>query len=599
MPTEIGKETACRSTRVDLGSLVLDSNSTSFRHRGCAAVESALSFDVDWADDAATFEVRNVGSRPVRIDEIVLFEGDHWLSADTSIHAEGFTMLSQTVGTLGNPIPLSEYTDRDHYRLPERDGWLTAYNMIFLAPRGQLPILLGFASSHRFQGAIRFSASRYEVVLDTEGLALPPGGRWALEEFVALRGRSRHKLHLRFADKLRRRHPATLAGTSVGIIRGWSSWVAHGVDVTARHMRTALAVLKAADRAGDVVQLDDGYQSRMGDWFAPNAAFGAGLEDVARDIREAGFVPGVWLAPFVADEDSNLFIEHADWFVKDNTGKPLRSDRIGFGGWGVNGPWYGLDGSHPEARAFLTAVFQRLSGMGFRHFKLDALYWGCLKGANFHADHVTRVESFRLGMAAIREGLAADAFVTAANHPVWPCLGLIDASRTSMDIFPTWESVRSTSLQNRLRSWQHGRLWSVDPDTVLLDNRGGSHAFAGSLSMGELSYHHASVFAGGGLVFSGDRLTDLPPDALSRLDELPGSPRTCYHDDGLNLATVEHSGGKHLVILNPDDTRAAAALPDVTLDKDIEATLGRCNIRLGKVPMVELEPRSGVVLPCE
>ena len=576
---------------------MLDLNGASCRHRGSAAVQSALSFDVDWADGAATFEVQNVGSKPVEIEQIVLFEGDHRLPADTSIHAEGFTMLSQTVGTLGNPIPLSEFTDRDHYRLPERHGWLTAYNMIFLAPPGQWPILLGFASSHRFQGAIGFSASRYEVVLDTEGLALPPGGRWALEEFVALRDRSRHKLHLRFADKLRRHHPATLSGTSVGI-RGWSSWVAHGLDVTARHIRTALAGLKAADRAGDVVQLDDGYQSRMGDWFAPKAAFGAGLEDVARDIQEAGFVPGVWLAPFIADEDSNLFIEHADWFVKDNTGRPLRSDRLGFGGWGVNGPWYGLDGSHPEARAFLTSVFQRLSGMGFRHFKLDALYWGCLKGANFHAADVTRVESFRLGMAAIREGLAADAFVTAANHPLWPCLGLIDASRTSMDIHPTWESVRSTSLQNRLRSWQHGRLWSVDPDAVLLDNRGGARAFAGSLSVGELSFHQASVFASGGLVLSGDRLNHLPPDALSRLDDLPSSQWTCYHDDGLNLAIVEHSGGKHLVILNPDDTRAAVALPDVVLENGVEATLGRCNIRLGEVPMVELEPRSGVVLPC-
>ena len=587
-----------RSTRVDLGSLVLDLNGASCRHRGSAAVQSALSFDVDWADGAATFEVQNVGSKPVEIEQIVLFQGDHCLPADTSIHAEGFTMLSQTVGTLGNPIPLSEYTDRDHYRLPERDGWLTAYNMIFLAPRGQLPILLGFASSHRFQGAIRFSASRYEVVLDTEGLALPPGGRWALEEFVALRGGSRHKLHVRFAEKLRRHHPATPSGTSPAR-RGWSSWVAHGTDVTAKHIGTALAVLKGADRAGDIVQLDDGYQSRMGDWFAPKATFGAGLEDVARDIREAGFVPGVWLAPFVADEDSNLFIEHADWFVKDATGKPLRSDRLGFGGFGVNGPWYGLDGSHPEARAFLTSVFQRFSDMGFRHFKLDALYWGCLKGASFHADNVTRVESFRLGMVAIREGLAADAFVAAANHPLWPCLGLIDASRTSMDIYPTWESVRSTSLQNRLRSWQHGRLWSVDPDAVLLDNRGGARALAGSLSVGELSFHQASVFASGGLVLSGDRLNHLPPDALSRLDDLPSSQWTCYHDDGLNLAIVEHSGGKHLVILNPDDTRAAAALPDVTLDKGIEATLGRCNIRLGEIPVVELEPRSGVVLPCE
>lgn len=587
----------CHRATVELGGLVLDLNGASCRHRGSAAIQSSLSFNVHWADDAATFEVRNTGSKPVSVEQIVLFEGDHSLPADTLIHAEGFTMLSQTAGTLGNPIPLSEYTDRDHYRLPERDGWLTAYNMIYLAPPAQAPMLLGFASANRFQGTIAFSRSRYEVALDTEGLTLAPGERWVLEQFVALRGRSRHRLHERFAERLLRHHPATPAATA-SARRGWSSWVAHGLDVTAEHIDTALAVLKAADRAGDIVQLDDGYQSRMGDWFTPKAAFGARLEDVAKAIRAAGFVPGVWLAPFVADEDSTLFIEHPDWFVKDDAGKPLRSDRVGFGGWGVDGPWYGLDGSHPAARAFLTSVFRRFSDMGFRHFKLDALYWGCLKGALFHSDHVTRVESFRLGMAAIREGLPADAFVTAANHPLWPCLGLIDASRTSMDIFPTWESVRSTSLQNRLRSWQHGWLWSVDADAVLLHN-GGAHAFAGSLTGGELSFHQASAFACGGLALCGDKLDHLALDALSRLDDLPSSPWTCYHDDGLNVATVEHVGGKHVVILNPGDARVAAELPDVTLVNGVEPTLGRSTVRLGKVPVVELEPRSGVVLPFE
>ena len=582
---------------IDLGALVLDPGYPRVRIRGDADGHNAPGVRVRWRADIGSFEVENVGSEPFEIEEVVLFEGSHRLPAETRIHAEGFTMLSQTGGTLGRPVALSEFTDQDHYGLREADGWLWAYNMIILSPPGKMPMLLGFASAHRFQGTIRFTAGRYEIVLDTEGLVLPPAGRWRLEEFVALRERSMDVLHQRFAARIRRQHPMAPSAAS-GSIRGWSSWVAHGLDLTAEHVRAAIAALKSSGRSGDVVQLDDGYQVRMGDWFATKAGFGAELEELAADIRGAGFVPGLWLAPFVADEDSRLFAEHPDWFVKDDSGEPLSSDRLGFGGWGVNGPWYGLDGSHPAARQHLESVFRELCRMGFRHFKLDALYWGCLRGARFHDDTMTRIESFRLGMAAVRQGLASGTFLTAANHPVWPCLGLIDASRTSMDIFPTWESVRSTSLQNRLRSWQHGRLWSVDPDSVLLDRREGAHAFDGHLSAAELTYHLASVFASGGLTLSGDILEHLPHDTVATLDRLPDRRLVRYHDDELNVATVVHSGGTHVVVLNPSDARTTFALSAVKLAADVEPTLGRGIIRHGDPPTVELAPRAGVVLPC-
>ncbi len=44
-----------------------------------------------------------------------------------------------------------------------------------------------------------------------------------------------------------------------------------------------------------------------------------------------------------------LHREHPEWFMKDETGQPLRSDKVTFGGK-RNGPWYALDGTHPGAR---------------------------------------------------------------------------------------------------------------------------------------------------------------------------------------------------------------------------------------------------------
>ena len=39
-----------------------------------------------------------------------------------------------------------------------------------------------------------------------------------------------------------------------------------------------------------------------------------------RQIRERGFEPAIWVAPFIAEEGSHLFQQHPDWFVKDDDG---------------------------------------------------------------------------------------------------------------------------------------------------------------------------------------------------------------------------------------------------------------------------------------
>ena len=121
----------------------------------------------------------------------------------------------------------------------------------------------------------------------------------------------------------------------------------------------------------------------MGDWLETGKSFGGDIKAVLRDIRERGFEPAIWVAPFVASPQSKLFREHPDWFIKDADGKPLRSDKVGFGGWRL-GPWYALDGTHPEAQRFLEHTFRVMrEEWGCTYFKLDANYWGTLHRGHF------------------------------------------------------------------------------------------------------------------------------------------------------------------------------------------------------------------------
>jgi alpha-galactosidase len=69
---------------------------------------------------------------------------------------------------------------------------------------------------------------------------------------------------------------------------------------------------------------------------------------------------------------------------------------------------------------------------GCAYFKLDANFWGAIHGGRFHDPKATRVEAYRRGMQAIRRG-AGDAFLLGCNHPIFPSLGLIDGSRSSIN----------------------------------------------------------------------------------------------------------------------------------------------------------------------
>ena len=151
----------------------------------------------------------------------------------------------------------------------------------------------------------------------------------------------------------------------------------------------------------------------MGDWLETGSAFGGDVRRVLEEIRKRGFEPAIWVAPFIAEEASHVFQRHPDWFINDADGAPLRIRPVSFGGW-RRGPWYVLDGTHPEAQAHFERVFRTMRReWGCTYFKLDANFWGAMHGGRFHDRRATRIEAYRRGMQAIRAA-PATAFCLAA-----------------------------------------------------------------------------------------------------------------------------------------------------------------------------------------
>jgi alpha-galactosidase len=541
--------------------------------------------------------ITNPTARPVAVTEVVLFDVDlRTLPATSLLYGEGFQMLSQTAGTLGDPVDAGSYTDAKHYKMPVAAGKRTVYGLMTIdAPeRGaedqvldsaNAAWVLAFTSCRRFSGLFRFNgAAPLEIVVDTEGLTLGPGESWDLEEYTQGSARNLHFV----AERLSVNHPPLKSPSPP---TGWCSWYCFGPRVTAQNVIDNLDVIAKKIPGLTYVQIDDGYQPAMGDWLETGAAFGGDVRKVLDEISKKGFQPAIWVAPFVAEQGSHVFEQHQDWFVKDTDGSPLRSDKVTFGGW-RKGPWYVLDGTHPAVQAHFENVFRTMrQEWGVTYFKLDANFWGAIHGGRFHDPKATRIEAYRRGMKAIIRG-AGDSFILGCNHPIWPSVGLIHGSRSSNDIKRTWDRIKTTAQQNLLRNWQNGRLWWNDPDAIVL---------TGDLPENEFLFHATAIYATGGMLLSGDDLTAIPESRLAILKKLlpPTGVPAAFDDGNLRIGTVTLPGKEMYCCFNWADTpvtlRKRLYHPGRVTDFWTGAPLGRMENLL---TLENMPPHSARLLEC-
>src|SRR6185369_8367573 len=165
--------------------------------------------------------------------------------AETGLYGEGFQMLTQTAGTLADPVALSQYTDAQHYRIPAGGGAQAFYGLLTLTPPGAETQLFAFTSCARFSGRFEVGPAPaapvvgrrghfvISAVVDTEGLTLGPGETWPLEELMVASGGDRPRLLAQLADRLASHHPPLRTPSAP---TGWCSWYCFGPGVTAQQV---------------------------------------------------------------------------------------------------------------------------------------------------------------------------------------------------------------------------------------------------------------------------------------------------------------------------------------------------------------------------
>jgi len=385
---------------------------------------------------------------------------------------------------------------------------------------------VGFLGGDTHAGTIRVRMvdGRVEVCAEAwlGGARLSVGSRRRLHDLTIEHGDDPAELLEAWAA---RAGAAARARVDAPFVVGWCSWYQYFEHVTERDLRDNLGHADAWPF--DVFQLDDGYQRAIGDWLRTNPRFPAGVDGIAAAIRAAGRTPGIWLAPFLAAPDSDLTRAHPEWLASTPGGD-------GFAIGMYNESWGGvmavLDTTRPEVLDHLASTAAALVAAGYRYLKLDFTFAAAMPGR--YADPTrTPAERVRAGFDAIRRGAGEQTFIVGCGAPIGAVVGAVDAMRIGADVAPWWDapdglgealpgyeaatpSTHNAFVNTCTRSFMHRRLWSNDPDCVMLrtgDTR---------LTSLEAEAWARTVGRSGGLVLLSDDLGRLGPRERRLLDEI-------------------------------------------------------------------------------
>ncbi len=249
-------------------------------------------------------------------------------------------------------------------------------------------------------------------------------------------------------------------------ILGYTSWYNYYENIDEQKI---LDSLEQIGEPFELFQIDDGYESAVGDWLAVDPVkFPNGLEGIVQKIHDKGLKAGIWLAPFAAESKSLVYREHPDWFFD----------------WKAGGNWsgfYGLNTDNKDAMEYVRMCLRHYADMGFDFFKLDFLYAVNPRTITTRTRAQISQQAYELIRRTLPDRTILGCGAMIMNSTVFDYLRI--GPDVSLKFDDVWymkymhrERVSTkVTLQNTIyRSFMDKRLFGCDPDVFILRNENNS-----------------------------------------------------------------------------------------------------------------------------
>ncbi len=314
------------------------------------------------------------------------------------------------------------------------------------------------------------------------------------------------------------------------VMDGWCSWYYYYNHLSAADIRQNLAALihHRDTLPLHLVQIDDGFESKIADWAEFSPGFGEGVALLAKEIREVGMTPGLWLAPFLVNPRSHLAHDHPDYLLRNSLKLPVISGATSEA-W-IN---YALDLSYPPAFDFACSVVEKAAhDWDYPYLKLDFISAGALPGNRFDRTR-SRAQMMRAALEGLRRAAGIDTYLAGCGAPLGSGIGIFNSMRIGEDVAPTWEPhipvlpglfrresefpATRNAIHNILtRANLHQRWWVNDPDCLLVRPafQTGANASYSGLETAEMQSLATAVGMSGGTYLLSDDLNLLADERL-------------------------------------------------------------------------------------
>lgn len=329
---------------------------------------------------------------------------------------------------------------------------------------------------------------------------------------------------------------------------GWCSWYHFFEDLSERDIQNNLAWISAhrEDIPIETVQIDDGFEPQVGDWYTPTAEFPDGVAPLAKEIKTQGFEPALWLAPFIIKCSHPYTRKHPDWILSNKKGRQLNA------GFCWNTLTRGLDVSNPAVLELTRELIATAAHTwGYRYLKLDFLYAAALPGSRRFDMSLTRAQALYRAFRTIRTAAGEDVMLLGCGCPLGTGIGVFDYMRTTTDVAPSWNprflgierifkqeyqfpATRNAILNIYTRMAMHDRWWVNDPDCILFRDRD-TH-----MTPAEIQSLISAVSLSGGSLLASDDMSLLSEERINWFKCLiPLLPRAAFVADWFNSSFPE------------------------------------------------------------
>ena len=434
-------------------------------------------FEASVAKENNILSLKITPLKPIKIEELKI-QSNYKFFIDSKLFLNGYQSWTDSkefdlkdkingINQIPNPFvkkyQFDKYGDYSFKKYSNKKGRLHGFSYAYIKNHNELDFIGSLTEKNGYT-IINFDTKNNEIVIEKDYKGLEILNQYNAFDLTFLKG-TEDEVFDNYFSLMNIKKPTITPKT------GYTSWYHHYQNINEKIIVDNLNAISDFKNKLDIFQIDDGYQTAVGDWLSVDKnKFPNGMKVIADKIKANNLIPGLWLAPFVCEKTSEIYKKHSDWILKDNFGNYVMAGSNWSG-------FYALDFYNNEVQDYIKNVFDVIINQwGYELVKLDFLYAVCL----LPRKNKTRGQIMWEAMDFLRE-CVGDKLILGCGVPLAPAFGKVDFCRIGCDIGLDWDdkplmrllhrervSTRNAITNSIYRKHLDGRAFLNDPDVFLL-----------------------------------------------------------------------------------------------------------------------------------